>query len=324
MQSRALAAEYPVGDAFDGPAYGKKAMPLVAIVAAVGSFIAGAGIATAAGATMGAMIAGGAMMVGAALTIVGTVTGNANLSKWGGILSLAGGVGALGLSMADGLTSAATDATTSASADAATNATDAAITNAESGTASQGASLYGAGANADTATGMLSSDLGGATPDLGATAPAMPPVAAPPAATPTPPAPTPGSDALATGSPGALNAPTPSTNSAYVPAGSNPFDSNAAGSPEGWSGVSAGPDPTTNLPASSGNWWGSFSQWAKDNPQLARAGFQGATGLLSSLAPSAQNRYAAAAANNQQTQADIAAMKAGTKPGWWYGAPTGG
>jgi hypothetical protein len=80
-------------------------MPVVAIAAAIGTFAAGAGIAFAATATLGAMVVGGAMMIGAAMVIVGTVTDRPNLVKWGGILSLAGGVGALGLGMVGGLTS---------------------------------------------------------------------------------------------------------------------------------------------------------------------------------------------------------------------------
>lgn len=85
----------------------KYAMPLVAVVAAVASFATGAAIATAAGATLGAMVVGGMMMVGAAMTVVGTVTGNKNLTKWGGIVSLVGGIGALGLGAAGMLTEAA-------------------------------------------------------------------------------------------------------------------------------------------------------------------------------------------------------------------------
>lgn len=101
----------------------KYAMPVVAIVAAVGSFAAGAAIATAATATVGAMVVGGMMMVGAALTIVGTVTGNAKLTKIGGIVSLVGGVGALGLGMAGMLTTGASEAASAGVGAAAADAT---------------------------------------------------------------------------------------------------------------------------------------------------------------------------------------------------------
>ncbi len=96
-ESRRMQSEYPIGDHLGGPAYGLRAMPVVAVIAAIGSFTAGAAIATAAGATLGAMVVGGAMMVGAAMTVVGAVTGNQKLMKVGGILSLAGGVGAIGM-----------------------------------------------------------------------------------------------------------------------------------------------------------------------------------------------------------------------------------
>lgn len=92
------------------------AMPIVPIIAAIGSAVAGFGIATAAGASIGAMIAGGAMMVGAALTVIGVVTENQKLMKIGGVLSLAGGVGALALGAMGGLTSAATSAAETAAA----------------------------------------------------------------------------------------------------------------------------------------------------------------------------------------------------------------
>ena len=94
------------------------AMPVVAVIGAIVSFSAGAGIvaggigAIAAG-SMAAMVVGGAMMVGAALTVVGVVTGNEKLMKVGGILSLAGGIGAgvAGLMGAAGGTAGAAGAT---------------------------------------------------------------------------------------------------------------------------------------------------------------------------------------------------------------------
>lgn len=64
-QSRVYALENPVGDAFGGPAYGQRNMPLVAIAAAAGSFATGLAAITA-GATGFAAVAAGAMMVGGA------------------------------------------------------------------------------------------------------------------------------------------------------------------------------------------------------------------------------------------------------------------
>lgn len=71
---------------------GKYAMPVVAVVAAVASFATGVATVAAATGIVGAIV-GGAMIVGAAMTVVGTITGNEKLTKWGGILSLAGGIG---------------------------------------------------------------------------------------------------------------------------------------------------------------------------------------------------------------------------------------
>lgn len=68
--------------------------PAIPIIAAVGSIAAGAaaiGTAT----TLLGTIAAGAMMVGGALSLAGTVSGNEKLSKWGGIISAVGGVGAI-------------------------------------------------------------------------------------------------------------------------------------------------------------------------------------------------------------------------------------
>lgn len=105
----------------------KHAMPVIAIVAAIGSFAAGAAIATAATATIGAMIVGGMMMVGAAMSVVGTISGNAKLAKWGGILTMVGGVGALGLGAAGMLTEGAATAASGAAGGAAETAGTAAL-----------------------------------------------------------------------------------------------------------------------------------------------------------------------------------------------------
>lgn len=86
--SRAMAAEMPVGDPFGGPAYGEKNAPVIAVAAAIGSISAGAAAIAA-----GSMLVGGAMIAGGVLSIAGTVSGNSKLSKIGGLLSLAGGIG---------------------------------------------------------------------------------------------------------------------------------------------------------------------------------------------------------------------------------------
>lgn len=107
--SRAWGMDHPVGDPFGGPAYGERAMPVVAVIAAgigvatgVGMLAAGTAIL---GSTMLGTIVAGAMIAGGALTIVGTVTGNQKLTKIGNTLSLVGGLSAAAASMTGTMTS---------------------------------------------------------------------------------------------------------------------------------------------------------------------------------------------------------------------------
>lgn len=103
-------AEMPIGDPMSGAAYGeylksKAVGAVIGVVAAVAAvwtggaslgLWAGASGATAVTATtVGAQLAAGAMMAGGVMTGVGIVTGNKNLTKIGGVLSLAGGLGSL-------------------------------------------------------------------------------------------------------------------------------------------------------------------------------------------------------------------------------------
>lgn len=142
------------------------AMPIVPIIAAIGSAVAGFGIATAAGASIGAMIAGGAMMVGAALTVIGVVTENQKLMKIGGVLSLAGGVGALALGAMGGLTSAATS-TAEAAAGAVPMAEMAGATGATGIEAAVPmADMAGVTANAASETGGILNLAGGGPGEL--------------------------------------------------------------------------------------------------------------------------------------------------------------
>lgn len=98
--SRVLQSEYPMGDPFGGPAYGEKAMPFVAVVAAVwgaaalGGAITAIAAATTVAATIGAAFTAIAA-IGAITAGVGVITGNQRLVKIGGIMGLVGGVGAL-------------------------------------------------------------------------------------------------------------------------------------------------------------------------------------------------------------------------------------
>ena len=97
--SRAWGMDNPVGDPFGGPAYGERAMPVVAVIAAGMGMAAGVGMVAAAGGfaamSIGSALVAGSLIAGGALTIVGTVTGNQKLTKIGGTLSLIGGIGAM-------------------------------------------------------------------------------------------------------------------------------------------------------------------------------------------------------------------------------------
>lgn len=79
----------PVGDPFGGPAYSQKTF--IGAIMGIGSIIGGIS-AWGAATSIVATIAAGAMIVGGAMTVLGSVTGNADLAKIGGVLSLAGGV----------------------------------------------------------------------------------------------------------------------------------------------------------------------------------------------------------------------------------------
>lgn len=96
-------SEMPVGDPMNGAAYGEylksKALgAVIGVVAAVAAvWTGGATLAAYSAGTVGigAAISAGAMVAGGVMSGVGIVTGNKKLTKIGGILSLAGGVGAM-------------------------------------------------------------------------------------------------------------------------------------------------------------------------------------------------------------------------------------
>ena len=87
-QSRAMAAEYPVGDPTGGAAYGKREMPVVAVAVAVWEVAAVAEVGFAAMTAFEAVSA-----VSAVVGAVGAVTGNQDLVKIGAIGSVVGGIG---------------------------------------------------------------------------------------------------------------------------------------------------------------------------------------------------------------------------------------
>lgn len=92
-----------VGDPFGGTAYGQrnKSGGLGMILGVVASVVTmGAALPMLASATLATQLCGGVMMAGGVLSGVGAITGNKKLTKIGGVLSLAGGVGAMASGMA--------------------------------------------------------------------------------------------------------------------------------------------------------------------------------------------------------------------------------
>lgn len=214
-------SEMPVGDAMSGAAYGeylksKAVGAIIGVVAAVAAVWTGgatlaayaagtAGVSTAAAISAGAMVAGGVM------SGVGAVTGNKKLMKVGGVLSLAGGLGAMafGTSSSAGLLSSTEGATaapvggeiagsstnnqaqlfntmgesaTATQAPAASGMADAslqvaseapAISNAPGGLADQ---FSGAAQNSSTAGNIVDESVANAAMDAAAKVPTPPPV----------------------------------------------------------------------------------------------------------------------------------------------------
>ena len=98
--------DHPYGDPFGGAPYGQfeKSKGLGMVLGVVTSVVSmGAALPMLASASLATQLAGGAMMAGGVLNGVGTVTGNKKLMKVGGVLSLAGGIGAGVSSMTGGL-----------------------------------------------------------------------------------------------------------------------------------------------------------------------------------------------------------------------------
>jgi len=86
-QTRAMAAEHPIGDPTGGPAYGEKNDPISAAIS-IGTMFATAEVGFAAMTVMQ-----GITFAGAAVSLVGNITGNKSLMKLGAIAGIAGGLG---------------------------------------------------------------------------------------------------------------------------------------------------------------------------------------------------------------------------------------
>lgn len=87
-----------MGDPLAGPAFGQfeKSKGLGMIIGVVASVVTmGAALPMMAGTVLATQIAGGIMFAGGALSGIGAITGNKKLQKIGGVMSLAGGIGAL-------------------------------------------------------------------------------------------------------------------------------------------------------------------------------------------------------------------------------------
>ena len=87
-ETRAMAAEHPIGDPTGGPAYGEKKDPISAAIS-IGTMFATAEAGFAAMTVMQ-----GITFAGAAVSLVGNITGNKSLMKLGAIAGIAGGIGA--------------------------------------------------------------------------------------------------------------------------------------------------------------------------------------------------------------------------------------
>jgi len=87
-ETRAMAAEHPIGDPTGGPAYGEKNDPISAAIS-IGTMFATAEAGFAAMTVMQ-----GITFAGAAVSLVGNITGNKSLMKLGAIAGIAGGIGA--------------------------------------------------------------------------------------------------------------------------------------------------------------------------------------------------------------------------------------
>lgn len=318
-ESRAWTVEHPTGNPLGGPAYGERAMPVVAIVAAVASFAAGAAIATAAGATLGAMIVGGAMMVGAAMTVVGTISGNQNLVKWGGIISLAGGVGALGLGLAGALTDGAASAAESTTAGLSAGDADQIAANQQVGSAAAATPAV----PPTEPTGLMPTEAA-ANPQLAGTQPPVGPASTPSVTTvnaeslnPT------AADSFAPGTSNSFVAPGQNT---FTPQVRNPFDPNVPYSSPGDAEQALAQETVRQggVNGSSSNWWDRSLEFARKNPEVARAGLTAATGLFANAVPRPLNDLERSQANAYNTRAQIDRMRAGLAPGWWYGRAAGG
>jgi hypothetical protein len=301
--SRRLAIEMPIGDQFGGPAYGMRAMPVVAVALAATSFVSGVAAFTAA-TTLGGMIAAGATIVGSALSIIGTVTGNSKLAKIGGVLAIGGmvGTGLVNSAAESAATSAASEGAAEVGSEAASAGGEAVNEGARFSDAAFDAGMPGA---ASTAPGASLSPAAGdglinARPITDAQSQAV--VDASSAAPAQNVTPTNAAEPFSTGAGNSMDAGATQTGQAT---NMNAFDPEIAKLTRQQAMAQNGGLLNANLPTADlgGGYFDKFGRWVKDNKELAYLGTNFASGLL----PSEKDR---AMSEAYKQQADAARKRA--------------
>lgn len=290
-----LSIDMPIGSVNGGPSNGDKDMPVIVVAVAAGSFAAGAA-ALATATTLLATVSAGALMVGSALTIAGTITGNSKLTKIGGIISLAGGIGSLASSMGGAAGSAAGAGAENVAPVLAETGAEAAASGAVTGaTGSEAISgIAGdAAGNAASTSGLIDAGVpAAAEAGTAATAADAATAAAQTGQAATQAAETVTNPFLSDG-PIAFG---PSSNTgAFVPPGQQDgllgqlqqFDANNAFA------------PTTTQSTGMQGYFDKAGQWVKDNKELTKVGLDVVGGVAKGLVPSEQEKAQTAAIKAQ-------------------------
>ena len=265
-------------------------MPVAAVALAASSFAAGAAAFTAA-TTIGGMVAAGATMVGSALSIVGTVTGNAKLSKIGGVLALGG---MAGTAMINSSANAAASTAGAAAGEAATETAAAAV---EGGAAlNEAAQLSDAAIEAGSKTASGMADAASTAAASGAPSAGMEAVSTVAADSPS---------SLLQSITGESTAAQPITNvSATNPYSTGSINVSDAGATQvGQAAEMTGLDPETvkllrqqtiaqrgGEMGTSSSFLDRASQWVKNNKEMAKLGTDVAGGLIGNLVPSDEQK----------------------------------
>lgn len=312
-------------------------MPVVAVVAAVATFVEGVS-AIAAATTIAGEVIGGAMAIGGALTLAGTVTHNANLVKWGAALSIVGGIGAFAESALSDTAAATIDSTVVGAGDADSAAAAEQVATSTAG--GSGASDLSAAAAATPPPpgtpppttsppgGLLASGTDQVGPGSAATGDGITGSVAPTTPAPTTETPPPSPASTTSSAPSSFNTSTPSTSSSFTPSSQNAFTTPTPAqiTEQNVADMDTGGLTPTGTPAAAGSstgYFDSMGRWIRQNPELARAGFQGVGLLASSLVPRPLNALDRSRMNAINQQSQIDAMRAGLAPGWWYGPSHG-